>query len=78
MPWRVLLKWRITNPAGFEGGTRIYVNTIDPHGLCKRMIPALTRLRATGAIAPIRIGAECPCRPNSLRYNPAVRAGGGV
>jgi galactose-1-phosphate uridylyltransferase len=78
MPWRVLLKWRITTPAGFEGGTRIYVNTIDPHGLCKRMIPALTRLRATGAIAPIHIGTECPCRPNSLRYNPAVRAGGGV
>ena len=33
MPWRVLIKWRISTAAGFEGGTKIYVNTIDPESL---------------------------------------------
>lgn len=74
MPWRVLIKWRISNPAGFEGGTRIYVNTIDPEGLRDKVMPRLIELRADGRIAPgIRIGAECPAVPNSLKYNPAVR-----
>ncbi|GAB97012.1 galactose-1-phosphate uridylyltransferase [Kineosphaera limosa] len=36
MPLRVLLKWRISTPAGFEGGSRIYVNTIDPWTLADR------------------------------------------
>ncbi|MEO6997194.1 MAG: DUF4921 family protein [Terracoccus sp.] len=30
MPLRALLKWRVSTLAGFEGGTKIYVNTIDP------------------------------------------------
>ena len=33
---RVVLKWRISTPAGFEGGSRIYVNSIDPWTLAKR------------------------------------------
>lgn len=74
MPWRVLIKWRISNPAGFEGGTRIYVNTIDPEGLRDKMLPRLTQLRGEGRIAAgIRLGAECHCVPNCLKYNPAVR-----
>jgi galactose-1-phosphate uridylyltransferase len=30
MPWRIVLKWRVSTLAGFEGGTKIYLNTIDP------------------------------------------------
>jgi galactose-1-phosphate uridylyltransferase len=73
MPWRVHIKWRISNPAGFEGGTHIYVNTIDPETLRERMVPRLLELREQGRIAPMKIGAECDCVPNSLKYNPAVR-----
>ena len=73
MPWRILIKWRISNPAGFEGGTRIYVNTIDPAGLRDKVVPRLYQLRDEGRIARVRIGRECACVPNCLKYNPAVR-----
>ncbi|MBE2295177.1 MAG: DUF4921 family protein [Phycisphaerales bacterium] len=73
MPWRVLIKWRVSTPAGFEGGTKIYVNTIDPETLRDRVVPKLFRLKGEGRIAPIKIAFECPCVPNCLRYNPAVR-----
>lgn len=73
MPWRIQIKWRISNPAGFEGGTRIYVNTIDPEGLRDKVVPRLYQLREQGRIAPVRIGRECACVPNCLKYNPAVR-----
>ena len=41
MPWCIVLKWRISNPAGFEGGTKIHVNTIDPWELRRRAVAAL-------------------------------------
>lgn len=69
MPWRVVLKWRISNPAGFEGGTKIHVNTIDPWELRRRAVERLTELRAAGLIAPgIRIGDECVPADARLRY----------
>lgn len=43
MPLRAVLKWRISTPAGFEGGTRIYVNSIDPWTLRDRVADALER-----------------------------------
>ena len=73
MPWRVLLKWRVSTPAGFEGGTKIYVNTIDPETLRDRVVPRLFQLKNEGRIAPLKIAFECACIPNCLRYNPAVR-----
>ncbi len=74
MPWHVLLKWRVSTLAGFEGGTKIYLNTIDPYTLRDRMVAALYRLRDAGAVADsVRIAKECACRPNSLRYNPNLR-----
>ena len=73
MPWRVLIKWRISNPAGFEGGTKIYVNTIDPVSLRDRVVPRLFQLKNEGRIAPMKIAFECACVPNCLKYNPAVR-----
>ncbi|MBL8250831.1 MAG: DUF4921 family protein, partial [Candidatus Competibacter sp.] len=73
MPWRILIKWRVSTPAGFEGGTKIYVNTIDPETMRNRVISRLLQLRNEGRIAAIKIGAESPGLPNCLRYNPAVR-----
>lgn len=73
MPWRIAIKWRISTPAGFEGGTHIYVNTIDPWQLCDTVVPRLLELRRENKIAQMRIGSECACIPNSLKYNPAVR-----
>ena len=74
MPWRVMLKWRVSTLAGFEGGTKIYLNTIDPWMLRDRVVPELFRLRTEGRIAAdTRIAIECECRPNCLRYNPLLR-----
>jgi galactose-1-phosphate uridylyltransferase len=51
LPWRVLLKWRVSTLAGFEGGTKINVNTISPYGLRDRLAPRLAELRAEGRLA---------------------------
>ncbi len=69
MPWRIVLKWRISTPAGFEGGTKVYVSTIDPWELRRRTVVALERLRAEGRIsAGIRIGDECTAEDARLGY----------
>ncbi|WP_127129949.1 DUF4921 family protein [Georgenia sp. SYP-B2076] len=68
MPWRIMLKWRISTVAGFEGGTKIYLNTIDPWALRDRVVARLLGLREQGRIAPMQIGRECPAVPGSLRY----------
>nr|WP_120492203.1 DUF4921 family protein [Corynebacterium lactis] len=73
MPWRVMIKWRTSNLAGFEGGTKIYLNTISPWDLRDRVVPAMYKLRDEGKIsADIHIATECECLPNSLKYNPLV------
>lgn len=62
MPWRVVLKWRVSTLAGFEGATKIYLNTIDPRSLRERVVRELQQLRTSqaGTLAPgIRIGNEC-------------------
>ncbi|WP_448061256.1 DUF4921 family protein [Cellulomonas hominis] len=68
MPWRIVLKWRVSTLAGFEGGTRINVNTIDPYALRERVVGELHRLRDVGAVAAVRIGDECAHRVGALRY----------
>lgn len=73
MPWHILIKWRVNTPAGFEGGTKIYINTIDPISLRDKMVPRLFELKNQGKIAKFNIAFECQCTPNSLKYNPAVR-----
>lgn len=71
MPWRVMIKWRVSTLAGFEGGTKIYLNTISPQQQRDRMVTALYKLREQGKIAPtIRIAMECKVERNSLKYNP--------
>ncbi|CAN5163970.1 DUF4921 family protein [soil metagenome] len=68
MPWRVVLKWRVSTLAGFEGGTRINVNTIDPATVRDRVVTELQRLRTAGTIGSMRLGDECSHRLGSLSY----------
>lgn len=63
MPWRIEIKWRTSTLAGFEGATRIHVNTLDPHSLRDRMVASLADLRNQGRIAGIRVGPECAGGP---------------
>jgi galactose-1-phosphate uridylyltransferase len=68
MPWHVLIKWRVNVPAGFEGGTSIYINPMTPIELRDLMVPHLYRLRDEGRIDRIRIAEECRVDPNPLKY----------
>lgn len=68
MPWHVLIKWRVTVPAGFEGGTGIFINPMTPIEVRDRMVPRLYKLRDEGKIDRIRIAEECRVDPNPLRY----------
>ena len=74
MPWHITLKWRVSTLAGFEGGTKIYLNTIDPWTLRDRVVTRLEDLRADRLIAPMAVGEECPTTPNRLLYNPVLTA----
>ena len=74
MPWRVNLKWRVSTLAGFEGGTKIYVNTLSPVDIRDRVVPRLYEYRDSGKVArDIRIAMECATGRNMLRYNPYLQ-----
>lgn len=67
MPWHVVLKWRISNLAGFEGDTQIYLNTLSPWDVRDRVLPRLAELHSDGHIASsIRVGADADVRLNPL------------
>ena len=68
MPWHILIKWRIVNQAGFEGGTKIYINPIPPIALRDQVVPRLYELRNQKKIQKILIATECRLKPNSLLY----------
>jgi galactose-1-phosphate uridylyltransferase len=68
MPWHVLIKWRVSVPAGFEGGTSIYINPMTPIELRDTMVPRLYKLRDENKIAWLRIAEECRVDPNPLKY----------
>lgn len=72
MPWRILIKWRVSTLAGFEGGTKVYLNTLSPWNVRDRVVSELYRLRDEGSIASFRIAEECTVARNSLRYNPLL------
>lgn len=71
MPWHILIKWRTTMHAGFEGGTRIYINPLTPRVLRDSIAARMLELREQGKVKAAEIGDECVCRPNSLRYHVA-------
>jgi len=64
----VLIKWRTVNPAGFEGGTRIFINPVSPAMLRDQVVPRLYELREKGKIQKFRIATECKLEPNPLLY----------
>ena len=66
MPLRAVIKWRISTLAGFGGGSRINVNTIDPWTMRDRAVAALLSARPEGRIADMALGEDCPAEP--LRY----------
>ncbi|AEG84172.1 DUF4921 family protein [Corynebacterium ulcerans] len=73
MPWRIMIKWRVSTLAGFEGGTKIYLNTLSPWDVRDRIVHALYSLRDQGRVSPnIRIATECTVQRNSLKYNPVL------
>lgn len=73
MPWRINIKWRVSTLAGFEGGTKVYVNTLSPYDIRDRMVSALYQLRNEGKVAGnLRIATECEPVRNALRYNPVL------
>lgn len=51
MPWHVLIKWRVNVPAGFEGGTSIFINPMTPIDLRDRIVPRLYQLRDAGKLS---------------------------
>jgi len=68
MPWHVLIKWRVNVPAGFEGGTSIFINPLTPIELRDKLVPRLYKLRDENKIAWARIAEECRVDPNPLKY----------
>ena len=68
MPWHILIKWRISVSAGFEGGTKIYINPISPVDLRDLMVPRLYELRDKKVIDGFKIAEECILKPNPLKY----------
>jgi len=69
IPWHIMIKWRVNNPAGFEGGTQIYINPMSYIQLRDQIVPRLYQLRDQGRITNMRIGPECRLTPNPLMYN---------
>ncbi len=68
MPWHVMLRWRINVPAGFEGGTSIYINPLTPIDIRDKIVPRLYELRSAGKIDGIAVAEECRLAPNPLKY----------
>jgi len=69
MPWHINIKLRINIPAGFEGGTNIFINPLTPLDLRDRLVPQLFTLRAQQKCASsLRIAEECNTLPNPLLY----------
>lgn len=68
MPWHILLRLRVNVPAGFEGGTGIYINPLTPVDLRDKIVPKLYQLRNEGKIQVSSLAEECSVVPNPLKY----------
>jgi galactose-1-phosphate uridylyltransferase len=68
MPWHILLRLRVNVPAGFEGGTGIYINPLTPVDLRDKIVPKLYQLRNERKIASMSLAEECSVVPNPLKY----------
>ena len=68
LPWYINIKWRVSTLAGFEGGTKINVNTISPTMIKERLIPRLMELRERNIVSVGLIGDQCRISQHPLRY----------
>jgi len=69
MPWHILIKWRVNTPAGFEGGTKIFINPIAPIDFRDIIVPRLYDLKEENRIDQnVKIYDESPMRVNCLKY----------
>ena len=69
VPWHIMIKLRLVNPAGFEGNTKIYINPVSPERLKHDVVEALIKRREEGLINKnIHIGEEVQLKPNPLHY----------
>ena len=68
MPLHILIKLRVNTPAGFEGGTKVYINPMNPYDLRDKIITRLLEARNEDRIAKISIGTECSTEVNPLMY----------
>ncbi len=68
MPWHILIKWRTVNQAGFEGGTKIYINPLSPAAMKDLVVPRFRELRGLKKIGKIKIAEECSQKINPLLY----------
>jgi len=68
IPWHVELKWRVNVPAGFEGGTGIYINPVLPTDFRDKIVQRLFDLRNQGKISNISIADGYTMMPNPLQY----------
>lgn len=67
MRFRILLKRRTSTIAGFEGSTRIYLNSIDPWTLREEVVEQLVQKWREGRIAEsLQIGNDYRLPPNPL------------
>lgn len=67
MPWRVLVRWRINNPSGFEGGTGFYIHPLSPFAMAEWVRERLTSLASEG-LTGFRVPPDGRCAPRPLRY----------
>ncbi|WP_301484111.1 DUF4921 family protein [Intrasporangium sp.] len=58
MPLRAVIKWRVSTLAGFEGGTKIYVTTLDPRALRDRVVRRMRELAESGDLSPSVVVAD--------------------
>lgn len=73
LPRHEMIKWRVSTSAGFEGGTKIYLNRLSPQDIRDHAVKELYRLRDMGwTDENLRIATECSDERNSLKYNPLL------
>lgn len=69
MPWRIMLKWRVSTLAGFEGASKIYLNTVTPESVRSRVLARLRILRDEGVLADgLHFAGEARLDPDPLLY----------
>ncbi len=67
IPWRVLVRWRINNPSGFEGGTDLYIHPVSPFAMRDWVRDRLRTLAAGEGLGGFRLLEDGRCAQSPLR-----------